>query len=215
MIEYLIGLDSDLFLRLHSGHTLFWDYFMFAMSDKFTWIGLYVAILYSIWRSFPLKTTIIIILGVILAVVCSDQLTAGLLRPMIGRLRPSNAGNPISEFVTLVNGYRGGTYGFPSSHASNTFAVAILISLIFKNWRVLVVMYAWALLNCYSRIYLGVHYPGDLLVGALIGSLIGVVVYFIIRGFMGNYNKRRFKPSDMIVICGVLTLVFVAIGYLL
>ena len=235
MFDYLVGLDSEVFLWLHSPHTPFWDYFMLAVTGKVIWGGMYIAILYALWRTYGLKIALIVLIATALAVLFSDQLTASFIRPSIARLRPSHPENPISDYVNLVNGYRGGPYGFPSSHASNTFAVATLLSLVFRNIRFTVAIFIWALINCYSRVYLGVHYPGDLIVGAIIGFIIGLFLYLIIAVFSGKkfpgsisarngvfikkgrwYNPEiKVYPSDLVILVELMTLICVIFGYLL
>ena len=134
------------------------------------------------------------VVGAVLAVTLADQVTASLLRPMFERLRPANLDNPISAMVHIVNDYRGGRYGFPSCHAANTFAVVSLMSLFFYRWRFTLFIIMWALLNCYSRLYLGVHYPGDLIAGILVGSICGGVVFLVASAVM-NYWKGCKKPG--------------------
>ena len=105
---------------------------------------------------------------------------------MFERLRPSNLSNPLSELTHIVNGYRGGSYGFPSCHAANSFALAVFAATMLRQRSFTIFILLWAVINCYSRVYLGVHYPGDLLVGAIIGSLIG---YLCCRAAISVYNR--------------------------
>ena len=81
--------------------------------------------------------------------------------------------------IDIVNGYRGGIYGFTSSHAANTFGLAIFLSLVIKNWSLSIFLFIWAAINAYSRMYLGVHYPGDILFGTLTGLGVGILVYYL------------------------------------
>ena len=179
MSDFLIDIDTTVFLWLNSFHHTFWDIFMLMASGRLTWVGLYAALLLAIWRAYDWRTLTVITLAAVVAVALADQITATVLRPYVERLRPANPDNPISVLVHVVDGYRGGRYGFPSCHAANTFAVCTLLSLVFRRLRFTVAMIVWALLNCYSRIYLGVHYPGDILAGTVIGCLCGAAMYFI------------------------------------
>lgn len=177
MSDFLIDLDTSVFLWLNSFYHPFWDVFMLMASGRLTWIGLYVALLLAIWRAYDWRTLIVITLAAAITVALADQITASVFRPYVERLRPANPDNPISALVHIVDEYRGGRYGFPSCHAANTFAVCTLLSLVFRRARFTAAMIVWALLNCYSRIYLGVHYPGDILAGTIIGCLVGTLMY--------------------------------------
>lgn len=150
-------------------------------SARTVWIPLYAVILYVLWRARGWKGALVIALLIAVLITLADQSCASLIRPYVQRLRPSNPDNPLSAFVTVVDGYRGGSYGFPSCHASNTFALAVFLTLITRNRYIAITMFAWAVLNCYSRMYLGVHYPGDILVGALTGSACAFLVYALYR----------------------------------
>lgn len=207
MIEYVINLDGDVFLWLNSFHNLFWDVFMKIATGRIIWGFFYLAIIIALFRAYGWKTALLMILFSCVAVACADQITASLLRPYFERLRPAHIENPISEFVHIVDGYRGGRFGFPSSHAANTFAAAVFLSLVFKRWRFTVAIFIWAILNCYSRIYLGVHYPGDLLAGIIIGSILGLICFFIANfinnGFRGFHKIGQSDPLLKAYIGGV------------
>ncbi len=194
MTEYILNLDTEIFLWLNSFHALYWDVFMKMSTSKIIWVPMYVALVIALWRTGGWRTMVVMVVGAVLAVTLADQVTASLLRPMFERLRPANLDNPISAMVHIVNDYRGGRYGFPSCHAANTFAVVCLMSLFFYRWRFTLFIIMWALLNCYSRLYLGVHYPGDLIAGILVGSICGGVVFLVASAVM-NYWKGCKKPG--------------------
>lgn len=177
MLTTLQSLDSELLLLLNSPHTPILDSAMAFLSWKWAWLPLYIMLAAMFVKIFGLRRALVYLLIIGASVAVTDQLCATVIRPWIGRLRPSCIDNPLSEYVRLVNGYRGGRYGFPSCHASNSFALATFIVLALRRWRMSVFIVAWAALNSYTRIYLGVHYPGDIIVGAIIGSLIGFAAY--------------------------------------
>lgn len=180
MIEFLSQIDTQVFLFFNSFHTPALDQFMMLLSHRMVWVPMYIMIFAMVVHRYGLPAGIIVALGVALTVTLADQTCATLIRPFVQRLRPANPDNPISDLVHIVWGYRGGSYGFPSCHAANTFAVATYLSYVFRHRRLAVVsLFAWAAFNCYSRVYLGVHYPGDILVGAVIGAFMGYIVHRI------------------------------------
>lgn len=127
---------------------------------------------------------------------------------------PSNPENPLSEMVHIVGGYRGGSYGFPSCHAANSFALASFLTLLFANRKLSLFIFAWAVLNSYSRVYLGVHYPGDLLVGAIIGTAAGLAMAFAAGYVADRVDRPHLKPSvntGVVTSVGALTIAVIAV----
>ena len=175
MIDKLLQFDTELFLFLNSLHSDFFDTTMWFISGKLSWLPLYAIIIFFIIKKFK-KKSILIIASLILVIVFSDQISVHLFKDVFQRLRPCH--NPqISNIVHIVNNHCGGKYGFVSSHAANTFALATFISYIFKNKYVSYSIFLWAAIVSYSRIYLGVHYPCDIIGGALLGIIIAIFFY--------------------------------------
>lgn len=168
MIDWLNTIDTQVFLALNGLHAPYFDAFMKLFTGKWIWVPMYAAVLFAVVRNYRWRQTLAVLVCVALAITIADQVCATLIRPEVCRLRPSNPENPLSEMVHIVGGYRGGSYGFPSCHAANSFALASFLTLLFANRKLSLFIFAWAVLNSYSRVYLGVHYPGDLLVGAII-----------------------------------------------
>ena len=182
--------DTNLFLILNGAHNSFWDFIMFWASDKFIWIPVYALFLFLLWRKYYSKIWIVILFAALL-IFLSDQISVHLFKDVFQRLRPCN--DPaLDGMVHLVNGKCGGSFGFYSSHASNIFAIAVfVISLLGKKnpWMILLIL-IWAGLIAYSRIYLGVHYPGDVIAGAMVGSLLG---WMVVR-FLKNVLRKPAIP---------------------
>ncbi|WP_068472591.1 phosphatase PAP2 family protein [Saccharicrinis aurantiacus] len=225
-MQALLDLDSQLLLFLNYFHTDFWDNFMWIISSTTVWIPLYVMILYTIIKNQKYQSWISVIAIIILIVLC-DRVSSGFLKPTIARFRPTH--DPLlQDFVKIVNGYRGGTYGFVSSHAANTMGIAVFTSLVFRNKVFSAFIFIWALIISYSRIYLGVHFPGDVLGGLLLGSIIALIVYKIyitltprfirLTFFNGKGLKRgvaeQFQCKDIlqIVFAGIISFAIILLS---
>ncbi|MCH7513935.1 MAG: phosphatase PAP2 family protein [Bacteroidetes bacterium] len=189
MIEFLDALDKELFLFLNGFHSPFMDQVMFRLTNQLTWIPFFLFIIYILSKNYK-RQTLWILLGVVIAITLSDQLVSGIMKPLFERLRPSHSPD-LEVMVHTVNGYKGGLYGFASSHAANSFGLAMFL------WRVsrdkikwIWVMFAWAVLFSYTRIYLGVHYPGDIITGGLLGAGFGYLTALL---YAGIPHGRLFK----------------------
>jgi undecaprenyl-diphosphatase len=183
MLETIKAVDESLFLFLNAQHNSFFDPLMWLFSEKLFWGPLYVWFLWLLHKRYP-KHYWTVLVTILLMIVVSDQL-CNLAKDNIMRLRPSHKSH-LYSVVHIINDYRGGMYGFYSGHSSNAFAVAFfMISLVAgKQKYIIPVSFIYAILTAYSRIYLGVHYPGDVLAGAIIGALVGT-------GFAFAHNRIR------------------------
>lgn len=186
-MEKIASWDESLFLWLNEMNSPVWDQIMFTISSIPFWIWFYLLLIgYSIWK-YKVEGALIIT-GIIISVIFCDQITASFMKPFFGRLRPSHDPE-INSLVHLVNDYRGGLYSFASSHAANTFTLATYFWLnLRKKEKWPVYLFLWAAVVSYSRIYLGVHYPGDIIVGALVGIGIANLVSFAMNKYVVNLS---------------------------
>ena len=177
MIETLKHWDTNLFLALNGSHNNLFDFLMFWISNKLIWIPLYLFFLFLLIKNYKWKTAGIFV-SVIILIALNDQLSVHLFKDVFQRLRPCHEPQ-LEGIVHLVKNKCGGQFGFISSHASNSFALAFfLIPFLGKHYSYFTVLVLlWATVIGYSRIYLGVHYPGDVIVGAAFGSVISIIVY--------------------------------------
>jgi len=178
MIERLNRLDTELFLWLNGRHNAFFDPIMYWASHKLFWIPFYGFLLYIIIREYK-KRSVYILAAIALLITLCDQTASGLLKQLVKRPRPSHEA-ALDGLIHLSKAGPGGQYGFVSSHAANAFGLAVFLMLLFpKRYNALkFILGLWALLVAYSRIYVGVHYPGDVVVAALIGSAIAWFVHW-------------------------------------
>ena len=191
MLEQLLHIDTEILLAINGWHAPWADTLMWIISAKATWIPLYLLLIgLLVWR-YPkpamtnvkwlqkVPACVVMIVAIGLAVGAADFIASGILKDLVARPRPTRVPE-LEGVLHLVNGYKSGQYGFVSSHAANTMAVALLFSLIWRNKIATVGLMLWVAANCYSRMYLGVHYPTDILGGLIVGSLVAVVGYWLL-----------------------------------
>ena len=191
MLEQVLHIDTEILLAINGWHAPWADQLMWIISAKATWIPLYLLLIgLLVWRyRKPAMTNVkwlqkvpacvVMIVAIGLAVGAADFIASGILKDWVARPRPSRVPE-LEGMLHLVNGYKSGQYGFVSSHAANTMAVALLFSLIWRNKIANCGLMLWVAANCYSRMYLGVHYPTDILGGLIVGSLVAVVGYWLL-----------------------------------
>ena len=208
MLEELIHIDNAILLLINGWHTLWADQVMWIVSEKTTWIPLYLLLIgLLVWRYRQpsnnatkwlkkVPVCVVMIVAIVAAVGLSDFIASGLLKDLVARPRPTRVPE-LEGVLHLVNGYRSGQYGFVSSHAANTMACGLLFSLIWRKKIATVGMMLWVAVNCYSRMYLGVHYPSDILGGLMVGVLMAVVAYQVLLklGVLSRHDADEEQSS--------------------
>ncbi len=178
-LQSLIEFDQQLLLALNGSDSLFWDGVMVTATQTLTWIPMAVVLLYVLIKNNNWREVLLIVAMIALTITLADQFSSSFCKPFFARFRPTHDPEMMLQ-IDVVNNYRGGLYGFISSHAANSFSVFVFLSLLISHRAFTFSLLSWALLASYTRIYLGVHYPGDILCGAIWGILVGLVVYFLI-----------------------------------
>lgn len=178
--------DLGLLQWLNSGNSAFFDTLVPMLTNGMAWLPLYGALLYLVVKNNETMAQIGLIIGAVLVcIVLAGGVDDFIVKPMVGRIRPCN--DPmVKTHLNLIAGTLEESYSFFSAHAANTFSLAVFFCLLVRDRLFSSVMSFWALLNVWTRLYLGVHYPSDVFCGMLYGSLVGAAVYFL---FYRVYNK--------------------------
>ncbi len=185
MVDYILALDEKLLLFINGLHSPWLDSIMFTLTDGKAWLPLFLAAVIFIFIKFKWKGFYVLLL-VGLVILVGDQLSSALLKPWVGRLRPSHQPH-LKGILHIVNNYRGGLYSFVSSHATNSFAVATMLWLLLgKHYKWIGIFFGWAIIFSFTRVYLGVHYPGDVVAGALLGAAIAWGIYKLVQKFAAS-----------------------------
>lgn len=189
----LLDYDKELLLWIngHSHEVL--DAAMFAISGRPFWLPVILALLVFIFYKKSHREGLIFVLCFLACALVCDQLSSGIAKPLFERLRPTHD-ESLKGLIRTVYGYRGGLYGFFSGHAANFFTGATLLSLVVRHRPHTLLLLAIATLVSYSRIYLGVHYPSDILVGAITGVLVAWLIY----STMYRWLRERYSPTGML-----------------
>ena len=189
MLETLMTWDLELFQLINSANHPFWDELMFYISERWTWIPAYMFCLFWVIKKESPKGILLFIIAIALLIAFADQLTSGFMKPFFQRFRPCRAEAGLDFAVHIVHGHCGGKFGFASSHAANFFALATFLSYYFGRRKISFIVFSCAAIVAFSRVYLGVHYPGDVLVGAVVGMLGGFMIsrlYFFAKDKASN-----------------------------
>ena len=208
MFEELIHIDQQWLLAINNCHAPWADTLMWIISGKLTWLPLYILLIALIFIRCKKRgwlMALIVLVAVAGSAGLADFISSGIIKHAVCRLRPTH--EPALEgLIHIVNGYTGGRYGFVSSHAANTMACALSFSLFWAytsdnkkraHLTVTLPLMVWVALNCYSRMYLGVHYPGDIIGGLVVGALVALALYWAWRGVVSYVpNNAQSDPPE-------------------
>ena len=202
MIEFLQDIDRELLLVINGSDSLYLDRLVRTLTNGLTWIPLYLSLFYMVMKNNDNFRRLLLVLGGAgLCVVLAGTVDDVIVKPLVARWRPTHDPQ-IGILVDIVDGYRGGKYGFFSAHASNTMSIATFFCWLARSRRLSITLVIWSLVNCWTRIYLGVHFPGDILVGLIWGITVGTGVYFLYcRLTRGMYMPRNLNPAQYTTTC--------------
>ena len=207
-------MDQAITLFFNGSHSLYLDAFAWNATQLWVWLPFLLVIVYVLFREHDFSHFLFIILATAICVIVTDQIASAVFKPWIARWRPTHTPE-IMHTVDVVRGYRGGFYGFFSSHAANTSAIATFLSLVIRHRNTSVALVLWVLLNCWTRLYLGAHYFGDLFVGCCFGASLGFIAYRCYRHYFSDAASFHYNNSLLryIPLAFVITLCALAIPW--
>lgn len=189
-IDWLLELDRQVLAFFNGSDSLFLDAVAMTFTSGLTWIPLYLALFYVVVKNNEnMMQIFLIVMSCALCLFLADGLADYIAKPYVARWRPTH--DPVIKYtVDVVGNYRETDYGFFSAHAANTFSIALFFAFLVRSRLLTTVLVAWSLLNCWTRMYLGVHYPGDILVGLVWGAMVGAGIYFLYRKIYYRLNPK-------------------------
>ena len=210
MLEKELLFERNLFFFLNGSDSQLLDNFFYIYTNQWTWVIFYLCFLWVFIYKKNWKEILLILTVILLLVLFTDKISSGIFKPLFQRFRPTHHPDFMDQ-VKILFGYRGGPYGFVSSHAANSFGFATFCALIFRNKFFSFTIFLFAFLNAYSRIYIGVHFISDVVVGALIGMALGYIMYLIYNDLRRNWfllEKERLKKPvyssrETYFLCGI------------
>ena len=219
-IQTFLANDRLVLSWFNGSNSVFLDGWMSALTSGFTWLALYASLFYLVIKNNETMGQIMLVVGCALACVgLADIMADVIVKPLVERWRPSN--DPIFKYdVSVVDGYRGTSYGFFSAHAANTFSLALFFCMLVRSRVLSVALVLWSFVNCYTRMYLGLHYPSDIVCGLLWGSVCAIGVYYfylrVSRRMFGedNYVSTQYTSTGY-RLCDVDIVVFVLVSTVL
>ena len=216
-LQTIESADKQLLLAVNGSDSLYLDRLVLILTHGATWIPLYLSLFYLVLNNNPnVRKVLNVLVTVGIVYLLAGGLDDAIVKDLVARWRPSHDPE-IGMKVDIVDGYRSYKYGFFSAHAANTFSVAILFYWLVRSRLLSVTLIFWSFLNCWTRMYLGLHFPGDILCGLLWGGVVGTSVYFFHRRLLSRYGNDRDFISEQYTLKGyqrsdidVVVLVFVA-----
>ena len=186
----ILAFDQQATLEINSHHSLFWNNIMMTVTNTFSWSLIILILFYVIFKNNTIKESFVILITIGLLIATMDRVCSGIVKPWIERRRPTQ--DPyIMYFVNVVENYRGGRFGFFSGHASNTFCVSTFLAFLFRSRSLTATLFFWCVTTTFTRIYLGVHYLGDILVGAFMGFLFGFLFYLAYKRLRSCFGHAK------------------------
>lgn len=220
MMDFLLQTDQQVLFLFNGSNSLFADGLAGTLTMALTWVPLYISLFWIIMRNNEnMRQILLVVMACALCFLLSDGLAEGIMKPVVARLRPCQDPS-LKIYIDTVEGFCPADYSFFSGHASNTFSIAIFFALLVRQRTFTLFMVVWSLVNCWTRLYLGVHFPSDIIVGLLWGGIVGICVYLLYLRFCQfvgskprfvstHYTSTGYALVDLNVVYTVMVLTFI------